>query len=83
MSSCPFGEILLLHYRFPSAVVECNNGAIVARSLSVEGNNYTSQLNVTVTSDIAGTTVECGYDNSTHYIVKWSIVVPSSGSPLP
>ena len=79
MSSCPQREIILLHRYFLSAAGACNNEAIVARSLSIEGNNYTSQLNVTVTSDIAGTTVVCGYDNHTHYIIQNLTVIPSPG----
>jgi hypothetical protein len=58
--------ILLLHNRFSSAKGDyssCNNGAIVGQSLSAEGNNYTSQLNVTVTPDTAGGTVECLYED--------------------
>jgi hypothetical protein len=35
----------------------CNNGAIVGRILSIEGNSYTSQLNVTITPDTAGKTM--------------------------
>ena len=37
----------------------CNNGAIVANVISVEENIYTSQANVTVTSEIVGKTIEC------------------------
>ena len=36
----------------------------MARTLSVEGNNYTSQLNVTVTLDTAGKTIECVHDDA-------------------
>ena len=49
----------------------CNNGAIVANVISVEENNYISQLNVTVTSQTVGKTIRCLYDNGqlnfTHY----------------
>ena len=57
---CSFSnELVLLHSRFTSASGLCNNGDIVARGVSVEDNNYTSQLNVTVTSETAGKTIEC------------------------
>ena len=75
-STCPY--IFLLHNRFHS-IKQCDNGTIVARSLSVEGNNYTSQLNVTITPNIIGKTVVCGYDNGTQYSIQHSIVIPSSG----
>ena len=39
----------------------CNNGAIAARSLGVQGRNYTSQLNITLTPYIAGKTIMCAY----------------------
>ena len=61
-------EIILLHSRFDTGTSGiCNNGAIVGRSLSIEGNSYTSQLNVTVTHDTAGKTIECASDNGTYY----------------
>ena len=78
-------EIILLHQRFINRTydITCNNGAIVARSLSAEGNNYTSQLNVTVTIDIAGKTIECIGDNAIRSILLYSWVIPTiTGSPL-
>ena len=35
----------------------------MGQSLSAEGNNFTSQLNVTVTSNTAGKTIEYLYDD--------------------
>ena len=42
----------------------CNDGYNIVRSLSVDGNNYTSQLNVTVTHDTARKTIECVDDDN-------------------
>ena len=59
-------EIILLHGGFMSSngtYSECNNGAIMARSLGVKGSNYTSQLTVSVTSDLNGKTIMCIYDS--------------------
>ena len=76
-------EIVLLHSRFHNEINgSCNNGAIVARSLSVEGENYTSQLNVTVTPDTAGKTVECNSDNGTNTILISSFSIPTTGLSL-
>ena len=80
----PRCEIVLLHSRFTSGQgtnVICKKGAtyIVARSLSVEGNNYTSQLNVTVTPDTAGKTIECSSDNGINEILISSFVIPPTG----
>ena len=41
----------------------CNNGDIVGQSLGVQGDNYISQLNVTITPDTAGKTIICAYDD--------------------
>ena len=73
--------ILLLHNRFSSKGDHgsCSNGAIVARSLSVEDNNYTSQLNVTVTPDTAGKTIECLYDDGLIAILVFTLVLPMTG----
>jgi hypothetical protein len=72
-------EIVLRHSSFGGTGTYwmCNNGAIEARSLSVEGNNYTSQLNVTVTPDTAGTTINCSHDNFTHKILIFTSIIPT------
>lgn len=43
----------------------CNNGNIVGWIVRVENGVYTSQLNVMLTSDIVGRSIECAYDNGT------------------
>ena len=43
----------------------CNDGNIVGRLIRVENGSFTSQLNVTLTSDIVGKSIECAYDNGT------------------
>ena len=73
---CSSYEITLLHSRFADGTFGvCNDGDIVARSLSVENNNYTSQLNVNVTSKIAGKTIECVNDD-TNATIQFSTVTP-------
>ena len=60
---CIRDRIVLLHSHFESdtgTLRMCSNGAIVGRSLRVEDNNsYTSQLNVTIGSDMIGESIEC------------------------
>ena len=78
--NCPhINGIVLFHNHFTETYRACNNGAIVARGLSVEGNNYTSQLNVTVTHDIAGETIKCFYFNGTRITIQLSTVLPTTG----
>lgn len=52
---------------------------IVGKSLSVDGNNYTSQLSVTITSDTAGKTAMCLSDNGTIEILISTFVIPTTG----
>ena len=69
LSSCSVHEITLLHRDFgvntAAAFRNCysSNSFIVAQGFKVENGSYISQLNVTVTSDVIGKSVECLYDN--------------------
>ena len=52
---------------------------IVARTLSAEGNNYTSQLNVTITPDTAGSTIECSnYDQTGTEYYRFTSKIPTA-----
>ena len=45
----------------------CNNGTVIGQSLSNDNSTYyTSQLNITITSELIGDTIECIHDNGTH-----------------
>ena len=60
-------EITLLHSRFTSqegAYGECNDGAIFAKSLRVEGDLYTSQLIVTFSAATTGKNITCIHENT-------------------
>ena len=55
-------QILMRHTSFESGTMGlCNGGAIVGRSLGVNGSVYTSQLTVSVTSNLIGRMIECAY----------------------
>lgn len=74
-------QILLLH-RFRGNVIyggTCNNEAIVARILSVDGDNYTSQLDVPFTIETAGKTIACLSDNGTDSVALFSSLAPTTG----
>ena len=86
-SSCLQDEIILPHSQFTStrgSIGTCNDGDIVGRGLQVEGNNYTSQLYVTITPDTAGKIIVCAYDalttDSTNDIIQFSTIVPGTHS---
>ena len=86
-SGCPQDEILLQHHQFiqpGGSTSTCNNGAIVGQGFSVQGNNYTSQLNVTVTPETAGKTITCTYDALTgqDIMIKFSTIIPGNHVPL-
>ena len=59
----------------------CNNGAIVARAIGVVNDSYVSVLNVTVSSELNNTTVECAHDyNLTTTVIKSvQIIVLATG----
>ena len=64
---CPStaNEIILRHSLFAvrGAFGDCNNGAIVGRSLRVENNCYISQLNVTISTSLNNKTVQCAHNS--------------------
>ena len=79
--NCLWGyEIFLPHYHFNESerTIRHCNGAIVARSLYVIDNLYTSQLSVTLTPDIMGQTIKCATDNGAHFIIHHSTVIPTT-----
>ena len=75
-------EIVLLHSRFTMSnggnFGECNNGDIVGRSLGVEGSNYSSQLNVTVTPDVIGKNIMCINEATSSEIVQFSVTITNT-----
>lgn len=75
---CPStnNEIVLLHID-DGFYSTCNSGDIVGRIVSVDTNNYTSQLSVTVTSATAGKTIQCKYSNGTHHTIQRSLAIPT------
>ena len=46
------------------AVGECNGGAVVAQSVGVDNNSYTSQLTVTVSPTFYNKTISCVHVSS-------------------
>ena len=71
-------KITLIHNRFMSpggTSKDCNNGAIVAQSIGVEDNLYSSQLNVTVTDDMAGKTIMCLTANASDQMIQFSTTI--------
>ena len=63
-NNCPSNEIVLQHINFDlSASGECNNGAIIAESLGVNDNRYTSRLSIIYREEFAGRNVTCIHDN--------------------
>lgn len=61
---CTSGEITLTHIRFSTGSGSCNDGAIAAQGVAVNGNAYTSQLNVNMSAGLVGRTVTCTLDGS-------------------
>ena len=62
---CAGDEISLIHASFMDgtpASGECNSGDIVAHSVGVEGMRYTSELEVRISAELNGKTVNCSWD---------------------
>ena len=73
-------DITFLHLRRFTDIKRCNNGAIIGRGIRVEENCYTSQLNITVGSNVVGQSVECTYNNGTATtLIGNSSVIITSG----
>ena len=57
---CDQNRILLVNADFERGTTGvCNSGAVVAQSVGVDDNCYTSNLSVTLSPQLDGTTVEC------------------------
>ena len=81
---CNSNEITLLHNRFNKLTKvngTCNNGSITAESIEVNGNNFTSQLNVTFDSFLIGKTVVCVHDDGTNtsVVANYTIISRDKG----
>ena len=74
---CAGSEITLLHTRFNDETYsrECNHGAILGRSVGVDGSCFTSQLNVTVSTGLNNKTVMCFLDSEMQHIGESLITV--------
>ena len=76
-------EITLFHAKFnqPEGVNgSCNNDTIIGHSFSAENNmSYSSMLNITVTSELMGSTVECINNNGTCTHEVGTVIITSTG----
>ena len=76
-------QLGLHHRKFDQGVVQhCNNGAVVGMSLTSENGSYTSQFNVTVSSEqlLAGGMIECLHDNGSHVSVVGAANITVTGA---
>ena len=84
---CLSNEITLLHSRFTSLNSEtfgvCNNGAIVAKSIEVENNCYTSQLTINKLSvDMIGENIVCIYDGTITNEIGSTFITATTGTVI-
>ena len=80
--NCPLREIVFRHNQFIDSKGTCNDGAILARGVSVEGNRYTSRLNVTISSSLNGESIVCAHHNSTGTTVIGTFLVNITSGKL-
>ena len=76
-------ELTFLHLIRFTDIRGCSGGAIIGHGIDVEGNCYTSQLNVTVDTSMDGKSVECFYNNGTfaNLIGNSSVAITSGNLP--
>ena len=79
---CPLRGIVLRHSQFIDSKGVCSNGAILARGISVDGNCYTSRLNVTLSSSLNGETITCAHHNSTGTTIIGNFLVNVTSGKL-
>ena len=74
-------EISLRHDLFTrGASGECNNGNITGHSIRMEGDHYTSQIQVLFSPDLLGHTIECvHYNLSSYELIGSSTIVITTG----
>jgi hypothetical protein len=86
-SNCPNNRIVLRHTQFSSpagTTGACNSGAIVGQSIGVQDTDcYTSQLDVSVTTDVIGSTIVCSHnDGSGETEVGRSTLTATTGTAI-
>ena len=83
---CSGGEINLLHRFYNGtesdtgvrAYGECNNSSIVAQGVRVENGTYISQLNISVSNDMIGRSIEC-FDATADSALVDSAIISRTG----
>lgn len=64
------------------AVGECNSRQILARGISQDNSCYISQLNVTLTEELLGRTVTCGFNDGTLNLVNSTVITASTSKQV-
>ena len=66
--NCPSSSNGILVLNSTVGSEPCNNEMIIVRIIRRKDDNYTSQLNVILSSDLIGKSIECASYNGSHYI---------------
>ena len=76
--SCSVPVIFLRHRDFITGTTQpivCNGGEIVIRSLRVESDCYTSQMNISFSNTLINRTVVCAYGNGSYAVDVGSVSI--------
>ena len=77
---CSSNEIIILHTSSNAGVeIACNDGAIVGELIRAENNTYVSQLTVSVSAQMVGTSISCSHDSTGTHLVGSSVLTLSTG----
>lgn len=67
----------LLHRNLSQDIRSCSDGSITGKIIRADDNEtYTSQLNVTLTNEIAGKSIKCVLDNGQSELIAGSLIIP-------
>ena len=78
---CSNNEITILHSSSSTGVeIPCNDGAIVGRLIRAENNTYISQLTVSVSAQMVGTSISCSHDSRGTHLIGSLLLTLTTGN---
>ena len=79
-------DIVLSHSQFNRSQhgfnISCNNETVIGQILSNDDGIYSSQLNITVTTQLIGDTIECFHDNGMQSILVGESPIYNPGAAI-
>ena len=78
--NCPVtGNGIILFYNSEVIERDCNNGAMIGRTIRAENNTFISQLTVSVSAEMIGMNISCYHYGSTQILIGSQLLTLTSG----